>query len=211
MSKAQTYPTELLRTTYMINSRKPTGTSVYQIEVLLKGSSPPIWRRFQTISDISLHKLHQILQVVMGWTNSHLYRFDIASAHFGEPDPEYGTEMKDSRRAKLSVLALGEKDKIIYEYDFGDSWLHEILIEKALPAEPKIRYPVCLAGKGACPPEDCGGIWGYNDLLKIIKDPSHEQYDEIMEWLGGEFDPDKFELDEVNKMLRNFARGGRAQ
>ena len=143
--------------------RQSARLSVYQIKVTLKGSRPPSWRRFQISGDISLHKLHEILQMVMGWTNSHLYRFDIVGSHFGEPDPEYkdyGIDMRDAKRAKLSQVVTFEKSKFIYEYDFGDSWLHEVVVEKILPAEPGILYPICLTGRRSCPPEDCGGTGG---------------------------------------------------
>ena len=141
----------------------------------------------------------------MGWTNSHLYRFEIGGIEFGEPDPEsksYGLEMKDSKRAKLSKVVPEERTKFIYEYDFGDSWEPEILLEKVLPPEPGMPYAVCLAGKRACPPEVCGGIWGYAHLLEVIRDPAHEGYSEIKEWLGGEFDPEAFDIDKINEILK---------
>lgn len=180
---------------------------VYQLKVTLKGSKPPIWRRFQVPGDISLHKLHLVLQVVMGWANYHLYRFEAIGMQFGEPDPEnefYGLKMKDSKRTKLSKVAPLEKAKFSYEYDFGDSWEHEVLVEKILPAEAGMRSPVCIAGKRACPPEDCGGIWGYAHLLEVIHDPGHEEHDEMMEWLGGRFDAEEFDLDEINRKLRGY-------
>ena len=96
------------------------------------------------------------------------------------------------------------KDKLIYEYDFGDSWEHELLVEKILPLEEGKRYPVCLTGKRACPPEDCGGIWGYASLLEAIRDPEHPEHEEMVDWVGGEFDPEAFDLDEVNRELQNL-------
>ena len=190
-------------------SKHPAHPGIYQVKVTLKGIRPPIWRRFQISGDVSLHKLHQILQVVIGWTDSHLYRFDIGDSHFGEPDPEYkgyGIDVRDAKRAKLSQVVPFEKAKFIYEYDFGDSWLHEVVVEKILPTEPGIQYPVCLTGRRACPPEDCGGIGGYTHLLKVLDDPTHEEHEEVMEWVGGEFDSEEFDLDRVNEVMRNFAR-----
>lgn len=108
----------------------------------------------------------------------------------------------DSRRTKLSKVVTREKSGFAYEYDFGDSWEHQILVEKILPPEPGGQYPVCLAGKRACPPEDCGGIWGYDELLETIRDPLHEEYESMMEWLGGSFDPEEFDDDLVNRLLR---------
>ncbi len=185
------------------------GTSVYQIKVTLKDMRPPVWRRCQVPADVNLDSLHMVLQVVMGWTNSHLYQFKARGAYYGEPHPDYAfddLEMKDASRTKLSELVDKEKTKFVYEYDFGDSWEHEILIEKVLTAEPGVRYPVCLTGKRACPPEDCGGVWGYSELLSTIQYPEDPEYDEMMDWLGEGFDPEQFDVDEINQMLRAMER-----
>lgn len=179
--------------------------SIYEIKVTLQGLRPLIWRRFQVPADASLQELHLILQDVMGWTNSHLYQFKIGEEYYGEPEPDFSyddIEMKDASKIELSHVAQGEKTNFIYEYDFGDSWEHEILIEKILTVEPEVLYPVCLAGKRNCPPEDCGGIWGYDDLLEIIRTPEHEDRDEMMDWLGENFDPEAFDVDKINKQLR---------
>jgi tetratricopeptide (TPR) repeat protein len=192
----------------MAIEKQPASEHIYQIKVTLKGSKPPIWRRFQVPGNITFHRLHLILQVVMGWTNSHLYRFEIQGTQFGEPDPEnsfYGMKMKNSHTARLSKVISHEKVKFLYEYDFGDSWQHELLIEKILPVEPGTQYPVCFKGKRACPPEDCGGIWGYAHLLEVMRDPLDEEHEEIMEWLGGEFDPEEFDLSEINEELKGYS------
>lgn len=191
----------------MTASEAPADEYIYELKVTLKGIRPAIWRCFQVHSDVTLHKLHLILQVVMGWTNSHLYSFEIEGTHFGEPDPEndfYGLEMKNSKRTKLKKVASGKADKFIYEYDFGDSWEHVVTVKNILTAEPGMCYPVCLAGKRACPPEDCGGVWGYSDLLRIISNPGHKEYQETMEWLGGKFDPEAFDLQGVNGALKRI-------
>lgn len=142
----------------------------------------------------------------MGWTNSHLHQFIKNRTFYTERmlDDDTWGEMDnvDYKKMKISDLLKKEKEKIVYEYDFGDGWEHDVLLEKILPGDDKFKSPVCLAGKMACPPEDCGGVWGYADLLKILKNPKHEEYDSYMEWLGGEFDPEYFDKDEVNKMLR---------
>ena len=186
--------------------KKQAYETVYQIKVTLKDSKPLIWRRVQVPDSITLHRLHMILQPAMGWTNSHLYRFEIAGTEYGLPDPDGELPFVDSRRNKLNKVVQNEKTGFLYEYDFGDGWDHEIIIEKILPAESGAQYPVCLDGKRACPPEDCGGIWGYADLLKIIRKPSHEQYEEMMEWIGGSFDPDQFDIDLVNRALARFRK-----
>ncbi|MEW6142711.1 MAG: plasmid pRiA4b ORF-3 family protein [Chloroflexota bacterium] len=186
---------------------------VYQLKVTLRESKPLIWRRVQVPGNVTLHKLHMILQAVMGWTNSHLYSFDIAGTEYSIPDPieddfnEF--HFVDSRRTRLSKVVSREKVRFSYEYDFGDSWEHDILVEKILPAEPGVQYPLCLAGKRACPPEDCGGVWGYVDLLKIIRAPTHIEYERMMEWLGGPFDPEEFNIDEINRSLAYFRQMGK--
>ena len=147
-----------------------------------------------------------IIQITMGWTNSHLHQFIKNRTFYTErmPDDDTWGEMDnvDYKKIKISSLLKKEKEKIVYEYDFGDGWEHDVLLEKILPGDEKLKLPVCVAGKMACPPEDCGGIWGYADLLEILKNPKHEEYDSFMEWLGGEFNPEHFDKDEVNKMLR---------
>ena len=168
------------------------------------GSKPPIWRRIRVPGSVKLRKLHQILQVVMGWSNYHLHEFIIGESHFGEPDPDYGFEMKSDRTATLSQVILHARSKFVYIYDFGDGWEHEILIEAILASRAGMRCPVCLAGKRACPPEDCGGIWGYADFLKAIGDPNHEEHDNMLDWIGGGFDPEAFDLEEINQELKRM-------
>jgi hypothetical protein len=195
-----------------MSSSQEANQHIYQLKVTLKESKPPIWRRFQIPGNITLHRLHLVLQDMMGWTNSHLYRFDIGGVQYSIPDPEddfYDLHFVDSRRTKLSKVVLREKAKFAYEYDFGDSWEHQIQVEKILPPESGAQYPVCLAGKRACPPEDCGGIWGYEELLEIITDPLHEEYHETIEWLGGSFDPEEFDIDRVNRALRRSHRASK--
>jgi hypothetical protein len=172
---------------------------VFRLKVVLRGVKPRIWRRLE-LRDCNLAHLHHILQAAMGWTNSHLHTFDVAGEQYGERHPEW--EVADERRVKLSTIAgLGLK-KFLYTYDMGDNWEHEITFQKSVAAEPGARYPRCIGGERACPPEDCGGIWGYEDLLAILRDPEHEEYEERLEWLGGEFDAEAFDVAEVNAMLR---------
>lgn len=187
----------------MPESRPATPGQVYQLKVTLCNARPPIWRRIQVPSDITLGKLHRILQAAMGWTDSHLHRFEVKGVSFGAPDPEL--EFESERRAKLNEVAPAEGSKFRYEYDFGDSWLHDIVVEKVLPADPNVRYPVCIKGKRACPPEDCGGVWGYEELLETLRDPNHPDHEEMKEWLGDEeFDPEAFDPEEVNRELRRI-------
>jgi hypothetical protein len=180
--------------------------AIYQLKVTLRGSKPPIWRRILVPADTSLSKLHRILQATMGWYDAHLHQF-IVGRTFYSPPSGYGFDELDAestRGVKLNMIAPREKSKFIYEYDFGDSWEHEILVEKILPREPGTRYPVCIKGKRACPPEDCGGVWGYAALLETIADPSHPEHEEMLEWLGNGFDPEAFDLEAINQRLRSI-------
>ncbi|MEO8357809.1 MAG: plasmid pRiA4b ORF-3 family protein [Chloroflexota bacterium] len=179
---------------------------VYQLKLTLDRVKPPIWRRLLVKEDINLLTLHEIIQRAMGWDDYHLHMFTIAGQIFGdEEDDEFGDlGTKNEARYKLNKLGLEEKSKFKYEYDFGDSWQHTILVEKIVPSEKGVHYPVCLTGKRACPPEDVGGVWGYENFLKAITDPNHKEHDEYLEWLGGSFDPEEFDLDAVNELLRGI-------
>lgn len=175
---------------------------IYQCKVSLKGIIPPIWRKFQVRSDVTLYRLHLVLQAVMGWESYHLYEFVIEGASYGEPSPEAWHEVKNARQTKLNRVSSGAGSKFIYVYDFGDDWQHALKIEQVLPPNPEIRFATCLAGQRACPPEDCGGTWGYMNMLEALKDPNHEEHEELLEWLGGEFEPEAFEVEEANQILR---------
>jgi hypothetical protein len=179
--------------------------NIYQIHISLKGFSPKIWRRILVQSDLLLSDFHKIIQTSMGWTNSHLHHF-IKNRKFytlrtKDDDLWYEMDNVDYKNMKIYDLLKKNKERIIYEYDFGDSWEHDIILEKILPFDARMKYPVCIEGKKNCPPEDCGGVWGYSDMLEILKQPDHEEYDSYIEWLGGEFDPEYFDKDEVNDLL----------
>jgi hypothetical protein len=177
---------------------------IYQLKVTLRDIKPSIWRRFHVPSNMKLGKLHQVLQLVMGWTNSHMHQFKVGKVYFGTtyPDNFDGMpETRDENKTQISELVSKPKAKFVYEYDFGDSWEHEVVLEKILPPEPRGRYPRCVEGKRACPPEDCGGVWGYANLLEVIQDEGHPEHEEMLEWLGEEFDPEAFDVEAVNKAL----------
>lgn len=179
----------------------------YQVKITLQDSKPSIWRRVLIPSDLSLPDFHKVIQTTMGWTNSHLH-------HFVKNRTYYSPEMEDKSlwdekddndldysKFKVSDLLKKQKDKVKYEYDFGDDWEHTIVLEKIGDESIDIKDVTCLAGENSCPPEDCGGLWGYYNMLEILKDPDHEQYKEYSDWLGDEFDPTYFDIDEVNDML----------
>jgi hypothetical protein len=179
---------------------------IYQLKVTLRNSKPPIWRRIEVPGNIGLDKLHHILQATMGWWNSHLHQYIVGQTYYGQPDPEYGydLEMEDERKVKLNQIAPSEKSRFIYEYDFGDGWEHLIVVEKILPPEKGVRYPRCIKGKRACPPEDVGGMWGYESFLEAIKDPNHPEHEDMLDWWGDDFDPEAFDLEEINDALQQF-------
>jgi hypothetical protein len=181
--------------------------SIYQVKITLNGVKPPVWRRVQ-VKDCTLAQLHDIIQTCMGWEDYHLHVFVIGGEQLGlpeqwkEPGGRRDPEVGDSRKIKLSQLLAQGIKKFRYTYDMGDSWDHTIQIETTSPVEAGVPYPRCLDGKRACPPEDCGGPWGYGDFLEAIQNPKHPEHEERMEWIGGEFDPEAFDLDAVNAKLR---------
>ena len=179
---------------------------IYQINISLKGSKPKIWRRILISSDILLSDFHKIIQTTMGWTNSHLHQFVKNRTFYLErlPDDDMWDELNnvDYKKIKISDLLKSEKDKIVYEYDFGDGWEHDIVLEKILSYDKNAEYPVCLAGKMRCPPEDCGGVWGYAEMLKILRNPGHGEYESYIQWLPDDFDPASFNQEEVNELLK---------
>lgn len=173
---------------------------IYQLKLTLKHIRPPIWRRVEVPADIKLGKLHQVIQIAMGWNGSHMHAFMVGKAIYGTPDPEYGGRTLNEVGVRLHEI-VGEGDKLNYEYDFGDCWLHEVKVEKVLNADATVHYPRCTAGKRACPPDDCGGPFGYEELLEALKNPSHPDHAERIDWLGGDFDPEAFELLAINQGL----------
>jgi len=181
--------------------------SVHQLKITLAGSRPPIWRRVQVSSAINLRRLHDVIQAAMGWTQSHLYRFEVGGVDFGEPDSADELAFRSAKATPLRKIAPAPGAVFLYEYDFGDSWQHRIEVEKVLPPEQGRSYPRCLAGKRACPPEDVGGIWGYEEFLQAIRDPKHPEHAAMLEWVGGAFDPEAFDRQAVNDELAHLGPG----
>ena len=183
---------------------------MYQLKIELAGTEPPIWRRLLVRGDMNLGLLHAVIQVAMSWTNSHLHQFTIGNVRYSDPrmDHDMGPDMpacRDENTTALTEAALQENAEFIYEYDFGDSWEHLITVERIdNPDAASKGLAKCLDGSRACPPDDCGGVGGYADLLKIIKNPEHEDHESMMEWLGGRFDPEAFDIKKANKYLRQL-------
>ncbi|MCC5816371.1 MAG: plasmid pRiA4b ORF-3 family protein [Leptospira sp.] len=185
----------------MSNVKKFPSKIAYEIKIQLLDIKPPIWRKILVDSNITLPKLHLVIQGSMGWTDTHLHQFIIGREIYCEPSDDVFYDFTDYRKVKLNDVLRKPKDKIIYEYDFGDGWQHSVVLEKILD-ETVIKVPICLGGKRNCPPEDCGGPPGYEDLLKIISDPKHKEYYDMMDWLGDDFDPEYFDTEEVNEILK---------
>ena len=176
---------------------------VYQLKVVLHGSKPAIWRRILVRGGTDLELLHIILQEAMGWEDCHLYCFEADKVHYDPPELDNGDEEAESvLDYDLATVAPLPKAKFKYEYDMGDGWLHAITVEKILPADANLKLPFCVAGEGACPPEDCGGLWGYYAMLDILGDPKHPEYDRMKEWVGGDFDPNAFDIEAANQALK---------
>lgn len=177
----------------------PQGAA-YQLKITLQGSKPAIWRRV-IVPDCTLAELHETIQVAMGWTNSHLHLFEYHGDQFSDPRFELDGGEYDETQVYLGQLVNDGCQKLQYCYDFGDSWTHVIKIEKILDPKPNERLPKCVKGVGACPPEDCGGIWGYYEFLEAVRDPKHERHAELVDWAGDDFNADAFDVDETNKAL----------
>mgnify|MGYP001591232569 CR=1 FL=1 len=175
--------------------------SVYRLKITLMGLKPPVWRRVLVLGDTSLGELHAIIQRAMGWSNSHLHMFHVGEKRYAPRTPDWD-DVEDERKFILWGIAPEAGFKFFYEYDMGDSWGHEIKVETIASETADFKGPECLVGARACPPEDCGGIEGYEDFLAAIRAPKHEQHDEMIEWVGDDFDPDDFDVDRANKALR---------
>ena len=185
----------------------PARERIYQFRITLKDIKPPIWRRIQ-VRDCTLDKLHERIQTAMGWTNSHLHHFQINGNLYGDPwlmdenFDEFGYEDSTVTMVSKILPKSGQRFQFEYEYDFGDSWWHEVLFEGCLRVEPGLRYPLCLEGERACPPEDVGGTSGYEEFLEVLADPSDEQHEQFVRWIGGTFDPENFDAEKATKRMR---------
>lgn len=190
-------------------AKAPASGSVYQLKISLKYSKPLIWRRVLVPAAIELEDLHDVIQVVFGWEDCHLHQFIDGRTRYQEVDAEqemFGMmrDVVDSDGVQLRSLLRKAKDKIVYEYDFGDSWEHEIVLEKVLKSNPKQQLPLCVKGKLACPPEDCGGLPGYYNLLETFAGPDSEEKEEMLEWCCDPIDPEAFDLDAINERLEEW-------
>jgi hypothetical protein len=188
----------------MAKQQSIAPTKVFQLKITLLDSKPAIWRRVLVTDNLTLYQLHQVIQISMGWTNSHLHLFDVDGGLYSLPEFElddWNEPVSNERRVRLTALNWKAKKQIRYDYDFGDCWRHEVVLEKLRPIEEGIRYPKCIDGARACPPEDVGGLPGYDYFLEALNDPINEDHESMLMWVGGSFNPEFFSIDEVNAKL----------
>jgi hypothetical protein len=177
--------------------------NAFEMHISLLDYQPEIWRRVLVPSSVRLNKLHLIFQNVMGWTNSHLHAFRMDDALYGVQFDDHPDAELDEKKFTLAGL-VGQGDCFVYEYDFGDSWEHEVIVERTSSVHPTLKLAVCLDGANACPPEDVGGTGGYADFLEVLNDHTHKDYKHYASWVGRNFDPARFDLAQVNAALQHL-------
>lgn len=178
---------------------------MHRLKVTLRSVKPPVWRRIEVPSDVSLAELSDLLEASMGWIGGHLHVFEADGVIYERPDPEEGLSRRaeDEAEHRLGDV-LGEVGaKLRWDYDFGDGWQHNVVVEAIEPLDPAVEYPRCVTGRRACPPEDCGGPWGFEELLGAIADPAHQRHDELTEWLPPGYDPSAFDPEQATEDMRS--------
>ncbi|MEP7109567.1 MAG: plasmid pRiA4b ORF-3 family protein [Ferruginibacter sp.] len=183
---------------------------IIQLTVSLQHSNPLIWRSILVNKETSFFELHHIIQIAMGWKNYHLFEFNLDGYRVGmieeNEDGCSSNQLFDATKTLLTDILSLEKDSFLYNYDFGDGWLHEIELEQLLEKEDKVNYPTCIFGQLNCPPEDCGGIYGFHTMLKILQDTKHPENIEMRNWVGKKYDPEIFEPSKINKQLKQLKK-----
>ncbi len=186
-------------------------SSIFSLKIKLLHLEPVIWRRFAVSGDLKLNELHEVIQIVMGWVGGHLHDFKIGKQLYECPelDSDFAdSEAADEREVRLSDVVKKTGTRFAYVYDFGDDWQHELLVEDISSPEKGIKYPICLEGERSCPPEDCGGPPGYMDFLEAILNPHHEEHANMLEWIGGSFDPEEFDSSLISEELQDLVKNG---
>lgn len=180
------------------------STPIYTLRIELQDVEPLVWRRVQVPANITLPKLHRVIQAAMGWTNSHLHSFRVGEHDYAQPDELEELDFIDEKGVKLDSLIGDSIDAFSYQYDFGDSWHHQIIVESKGKGKPGWSYPLCIGGQRACPPEDVGGASGYQEFAEALRDPHHAEHESYLTWVGGFFDPEGFDGNAVNDRLRQW-------
>ena len=179
----------------------PVAPRAYRLKVTLQDVRPPIWRRFTVRDDIILLKLHELLQIIMGWTDSHLHQFVSGGTHLSLPEFDLPSPRRDESKVRLRDVLKKPNDRLVYEYDFGDGWEHAIVLEEILVHEARTRYPVILDGERSCPPDDCGGPPGYEHLLEVLAKSDRAEHEQLREWAGKGFDSERFDVRALNRVF----------
>ncbi|NJL76269.1 MAG: plasmid pRiA4b ORF-3 family protein [Saprospiraceae bacterium] len=174
----------------------------FQLKINLEGIKPAIWRSFVVDGETTLSNLHTIIQIAMGWQDEHLWAFETLEGSYGPSNSIWDDSKKEATKHNVKEILKIEKDTVKYIYDFGDYWQHKVELEKILTPEEVKIVPICLAGQGHCPPEDCGGIWGYSEILEDLSDPDTPAFQEVTNRLGKGFDPNFFDLNKINQILK---------
>ena len=177
--------------------------TVHQLKITLTSVKPPVWRQIQVHSDTDLAELAAILEAAMGWLGGHLHAFESTDARYSQPDPEWPDDDLDERKYRLRDVLPDVGSRLRWDYDFGDGWEHDVVVEEIGPRRSDVGSPICLAGSMACPPEDCGGPLGYEDLRDALSDPTHPEPGHLREWAPPGFDPTPFDVDETTSALRS--------
>jgi hypothetical protein len=179
---------------------------MYKLKISLLHIEPEIWRRVVVPRHIHLGQLHDVIQCVMGWTDTHLHEFSQGNRHFGDPDFDFDepSRLTKESNAKLHKLLSAPGDRLDYAYDMGDYWEHAIVLEQVLPTDTDKPITSCLGGERGCPPEDVGGPWSYAEFLEAIGDPDHEEHDHLVAWAGEYFNAEEFDLSGTNVRLTNL-------
>lgn len=177
--------------------------TVHQLKITLRTVKPPVWRRIVVKSDATLGELAAILEAAMGWLGGHLHVFDVDGTRYGVPDPDWGMDDLDENRFRLGDVLLKVGSKMRWDYDFGDGWEHDVVVEAISLSQRGVEYPVCLAGRRACPPEDCRSPWSYADLLVTVANPDHLEHEELRGWLPPGFEPAHFDIEQMNAAMRS--------
>lgn len=190
----------------MPGKRTPQPDSVHRLKITLRNFEPKIWRTVAVPGDFTLGDLHHVIQFAMGWEHSHMHDFRIGKVSYIDISMPINEDEQDEDGVTLAEILPAARRKLLYTYDFGDGWEHDVQVEAISPPEPDVRYPIILAGEQACPPEDCGGVWGYANLLQVLSNPTDPEYKDMRSWVremtGGPFKPDVFNLKKANTNLR---------
>jgi hypothetical protein len=177
---------------------------IFQLKVTLQDVVPPVWRQVLIPGGYTLDRVHRVIQLAFGWQDYHLHSFEIDGVQYGQPDPEGDLELRDELDVRLDAVA-GKDSRFVYTYDFGDWWEHGVEVEAVSLADPDERYPLCLDGERACPPEDVGGAYGFANLLAALADPAHRDHEAMLDWLGRPYDPAAFDAGRATTLLRRLA------